>query len=205
MAATRTRMPAWTKAERKTLLEMAGDRPLHVLVPVYNAWAGGNGHPKRTLWAIEEVIRNSPIRSVRSVGEWLLLTDAARIVGISTKTMERRWIAPGLIRTRRARGKGFRFVTRTDLRRLARKHPELFRGCSRDALFELLGSEELAEQIPAAFPYRPSRARAVVCRTTGRRWPSIRAAAEELGLSQSGLVKRISLDQPVRGYNLTIR
>ena len=168
----------WTAEDIELLSSLAGDLPWPMVMPAFN-----RQRPHRTDAGLERQARRLRI-SKQSTGQFF---TAGLIVALAKNVSHRMvnsWIKSGvkgdkLPARQFGRGSSYRFfIRRVDLRQFARRHPELFGGLPESQLLQLLDSERLAAEI-AAMELPPPRRRAipVECVETGRRYPSIAAAA----------------------------
>lgn len=91
----------------------------------------------------------------------------------------RRWIHDGELQARRFGDTPSHpyWIERSALRAFARRRPEVFGGLSEAELIQLLCSEVLAKALAEQQLPRQRQRQPVACIETGRRWPSIGAAA----------------------------
>lgn len=171
--------PHWTQSELDHLTQLVGDFHITKLTGYYNSWAVRNGYPRRTERAIKDRIQRLGL-SRRPEGTWLVLMDVARILGRSPMTI-RNWIKRGWIPDQYVQRPSpqMTLIHRNGMNHLARTQPEVLASCSLYSLLATLGSEPLAEQVHEQLQGQrwTSQHHAVQCVETGRRYPSIQAAA----------------------------
>jgi hypothetical protein len=198
-----TTAPRWTAAEADYLESLAGELPLMEIGRRYRRHAGLEGWPKRTDRAIEmKLVRlKLPVR-VRA-GEWLTTGGVADILGCPCTRVEA-WFRPKRNREiLRPQWRGaFRYVSRRNWRRLARRRPQALGGFSADRLYGLLEDRELAQQVAARYP-RPRGDWRVRCVETGQVWPSAVKAAAELHITQAAITLAMRQGRPVASLGMT--
>lgn len=187
----------WTAPETEMLLGLAGDVPSAMIPQLYNCWAHKNGFPSRSPNALRQRIEKLHA-STRAVGTWLTTGGIAKILEISSSTVEG-WARYYKDMPRKRYGKHrtrkVNYFSRVELRRWAKKHMQLFGGIERSRLIMLLEDESLVDQIVAKYPRRCNgliiNSRAVRCVETGETWPSVRAAAAALFVSRESVARSI--------------
>jgi hypothetical protein len=184
----------WSDAETEALIEITGDAPWHLAPRRYNQWATAHGFTERTRWAMGARLKRIGM-AADGCGEWLTPSLMHRLLGVA-KNRPRGWVQrwPDILRPCCPFGPSGRvYVRRSDIRRLARLHPEEFAGISRANLVMLLESEQLADQIADAYPHPPTpslkQPRPVINITTGDRFPSVTAAAQAVYVHQSRITR----------------
>ena len=189
----------WSQPEISALLELAGDLPFPMLCRKFNRQAAQQGWPIRSPGSIRTAIYRHHGSSY-PVGEWLTVAQAGLMLGGSS-AMVRHWVRRGWLpaRTFTAVTKPFSYVSRTDLRILARKRPALFGGVPEAVLNEVLCDEKLAEHISAHYPRRQAAPTPVRQVETGRRYPSIRAAALAAQVSYQAIQWALRTQKPIAG------
>jgi len=186
----------YSPAEIANLEELVGDVPLGSIVRRHNQWAKENGYPERTERALHQFLKTRGM-TVEPTGEYVRTGTILQALGISQNVVEgwvrQGWIKPVSVRSkptrslpyRRKRGPARRSFRRSDLVRMARRHPEAFAGAPKQGLFALLEDFDLCDAIRAAYPKRRcclNPRRPVMNVETRERYPSIRAAAAATGL-----------------------
>lgn len=192
--APRTVRRAWSAAELSRIASMAGDLPLPLLVYSYNCWAQQFGFPVRTERAIESALLRRLRLSVKAGGAWVARPDVARMLGLAPNTVKR-WQLLGLPARRFGRSI---YVKRADLVTLARRQPEVFAGCDRSGLAQLLEREDLVDKILSLYPSRPQQVRRVIDIRTGRIWPNQKAACRSLRIGEATMTRFLRQNAPSR-------
>lgn len=194
----RVHPPAWTPAEIGQLEALAGDKPFPELLKSYNDWAVRQRppFPRRTKHGISQQARKRRI-SLRCCGEKLTIADVAAILGISNHRV-RRWIRLGLVPTKRYY---WVYMSREDLVAMAKAHPHELHSISRERLYQLLESEDLADRIVirAKDKRSPHGPRPVRCVETGFEWPSISAASRAVYCDSGSISKAVRHGWAVAG------
>lgn len=162
----------WTAEDIESLSSLAGDLPWRMVPGVFN-----RGRPYRTPTALRRKADGLGLLR-RSVGQFVTAGAITAATGLSYETV-RRWILTGeLVARRYGKGGAFPyFIRRQDLRAFARRHPEPFGGLTEAELIQLLDSEMLAAEIAVMGLPRYTQLVEVECVETGKRFPSILAAA----------------------------
>jgi hypothetical protein len=191
--------PVWTQDEDARLQELVGDLPRPLLHAEFRSYARRHGLPVRTKKAIDIRVHKLGL-SFRTTGTWLSPSDIGCILGIDP-TIPMRWVRvhDDLL----ARRFGSRlYVKRSDFRRWASKpqHQRALGGIDVDRLAMALEDRELAEQILQRYPTRGTHVR-VRCRETGRRYPSISAAARDNYLTFSAIWHALHENRPAGGLS----
>ena len=182
--------PAWSAAEIGQLEALAGDQPFPELFKSYNRWAVRQRPPlpRRTKDAIWQQASKRRI-SLRCYGKQLTIADVAAILGIS-KHRVRRWITLGLVPAKRYY---WVYLNRKDLVAMAKAHPQELHSISRERLYQLLESEDLADctVTKAKDTRNPHGPRPVRCVETGFQWPSISAASRAVYCNSGSISKAV--------------
>lgn len=135
----------WSEPEIEKAESLIGNVATCDLEAKYNRWAKKHGYPPRTKRAIDHLASKLGL-SLLPDGDYVTTGYISRMLGISIYAPQR-WVEDNLVEHKR-RGKGkYAYISRKNLRGLARRKPYLFAGCSRENLYALLESEELAEEI----------------------------------------------------------
>lgn len=164
----------WTAPELEHLEQLAGDHPMAEVATRYNRWAKANGLPSRTLPALGQAGYNRGV-TFRPYGAMVTHQALCTYLGL-TKGQAAKLLDQASCRQLRPRGR--RYVTRKELRRLARQHPQWFAGATTANLVQLLEDEKLAEWCKQHQPIRYGRnCSPVRCIETGLVYPSVMAAA----------------------------
>lgn len=190
----------WTSAEVAMLMDLAGDRPSDQLIKDYNEWAVASGHPVRTERSIIVAI-NRRGGSSRAVGEWVTTGYVGAVLGCSGRTVLS-WIRKGLVASHQ-RACGQNYIRRSDLIALARRHPEVLGGVSRDQLWALLENERLADSIAARYPRHHCQPQPVLAVEIQRRFPSITRAAAQVFVTPPAIRRAIRTGGTAAGYHWT--
>jgi hypothetical protein len=177
--------PRWQPDELERLEDLAGDMPFELLCRSYNGWAAQAGRPLRSRSAIDHILKRRGI-SRWVIGDFVTTGTIHRILGLDQMT-PRRWIESGWITSRQAGPGRWHYVRRADLVKLAMERPHVFGGASRAQIVQLLEDERLADRIAARFPRRWAHARPVRMVSTGRRYPSLHAAAADHAVSHQAI------------------
>jgi hypothetical protein len=185
ISASRPPHARWTPNDNAQLQFLAGDYPLPLLTQQFNRWARANDRPTRTAKALEHQARAFGI-SLESTGEYITASTFLYYYNPShdrTYTKLRRWHLHGLLRLHRI-GAHF-FVRRSQVRRMALRHPTLYAHIPRPDLVQLLDSESAADTVLLTQPAKPhNRFRPVRCLTTDTLYPSVAAAARAVYVTQ---------------------
>lgn len=168
---------------------------------IYNLWARAFGYPVRTRKALQKKASSLRITD-KSSGDWVSTGYVCAVLGVTLFT-PRYWTdVKGVPCYRGVCNR--RFFRRSDLRKLAKQQPSLFAGISADKLFLLLEDRPLADGIAARFPRRAMDPKPVRAVETGRRYPSIRAAAEHVNVSHHSIQQAIRIGCRSAGYHWTL-
>jgi hypothetical protein len=115
--------------------------------------------------------------SMQPQGEFISIGDIRTLTGYSYEKIYN-WIKIGLPAVARSNAKNSpRFILRRQLRRFAVKYPEQFGGIAQSELTQLIDSEIVASKITKMQLPRLTKSYVIECVETGRRYPSIAAAA----------------------------
>lgn len=195
--------PRWSREEAEFLDSLAGDYPIKEVVNRYRRLAGQAGWPERSANAIHlKMVRMGHHVRVRA-GEWVTTGGAADILGCPCARVEAWLRRPTTREILQPVWRGaFRYVSRQNWRRLARKRPQALGGFSADRLFALLEDRKLAEQVASRYP-RPRGDWRIRCVETGEIWPSAVVAARELHVSQTTITLAMRQQRPVRVLGMT--
>lgn len=135
--------------------------------------------------------------SAKSTGEWIDAAGVGELLGIEGNTV-RRWIKNGWMRGHHEGVKWY--VSRKNLRALARARPHLFQGRPASDLNQLLCDHHLAEQLSEHHQRLRQGARSrIKCLDTGRVYPSMADAAKKLFVHRQALSKAMREDRPCLG------
>jgi len=172
------------------LASLAGDVPVPILVAAYNRWASEHKFGKRTRWAILSRARllNADLEVCGSWIAYPILIDALgpRVA---------KWVDSKQLESHKM-GR-LRFIKRCELRSFAENHPRLFSGLSVSDLVMILDSVPLAEKLAAQAPYpKPGVPRQVVCKETGKKYPSLTSAAKAHYVHKNTVLNSIRTGRP---------
>ena len=164
----------WTPEDLEALTDLVGELPLQLVVKSFN-----QRRPPRTPKALRDKAQKLGF-SVKAQGEFISIGDIRTLTGYSyTKIYY--WIKIGLPAVARSSvKKSPRFISRRQLRRFAVKYPEQFGGIGQSELTQLFDSEIAASRITKMQLPRLTKSYVIECVETGRRYPSIAAAAREV-------------------------
>lgn len=140
----------WSAAEVDKLDEVVGMAPFDYACRRWNIWAGEQGIPYRSRQSLAKKAQELGLSRL-AWGDWILVGEAARLLGKNRSTISN-WVHAGWV-TRFGTGRGSS-IKRSDLRRLARQRPQLFGGVNRGDLVQLLESEDLADWVLEQYPQR---------------------------------------------------
>lgn len=183
------------------LMQLVGDIPRCRIHSAYNGWASHHGYPSRTRRALHVKAQKLGL-SLRTVGAWLTNKAIADILEIP-KTVVESWANryPDYPKRKVDQRMTQGYTKRSELVNWAKIHPHLFGGIDRGRLVMLLENEDLADFIAEQYPHRPA-ATPVKDLDTGKVWPSIRAAARELYVTDSAVHNAVTHGYPVVGRRL---
>jgi len=162
----------WQDDELEQLIGMAGDLPLPVLLKSFAATGSRAGWPPRTKGAVLTKLSGLHITMV-PCGRWMRVCGLTAI-GIPAH-VAKGWLEEGVLPSTRFGGRR-RYFQRSAVVALAQREPWRFAGIRAADLFLVLEDQELADSIALEHPKRLGP-RPVLCVDTGRRFPSITAAA----------------------------
>jgi hypothetical protein len=191
---------SWSADEVEMLLHLAGDRPSDRLARDFNAWAKSEGYATRTERSIIVAVNRRGC-SYRAVGEWVTTGYIAAAMGCSSRKVLS-WIHRGMVHSHR-RACGQNYIRRSDLVTLARRHPEVMAGASRDQLWILLEDEHLADSIAAHYPRHHSQPRPVLAVEIRQQFPSISRAAALVFVTPPAIRRAIRTGGTAAGYHWT--
>lgn len=168
-------LAGWKPDEIDMLAGLAGDHPWEFLPEIYRRWAVQAGFRRRKASELLQAATDLNL-SLRPVCNWLSPNDVAYFLDRAPVTI-RRWVAKGLVKIRRSKQvRGPYWLSRDDLKKLAKTRPDLFGGGDPGKLFMLLEKHELADHINQNYAVCNGRKRKVQCVETGRIFPSAVAA-----------------------------
>lgn len=179
------------------LFSLAGDLPWSRLVGVYRQWASTQKMPLRTNEALRRRLHQNGY-SCKSFGEYLSPSAVASMIGIDVWSV-RYWIRKGWLPAHRE-GTQF-YVSRTELRRLARTRPKLFICKSEADLMQLLCDRELsASIIRTQSKVRTGKPQRIRCLTNRQVYPSVTAAAAAVFVNRESISKAIRRNGRCAGH-----
>lgn len=190
----------WSADELTELERLTGDYPWAMVIKKYNAWATTNGYGQRTCLALERRA-NMLSLSRRAEGEWITIGAVSAILGID-REKPRRWLMRGKLRSYRCsdRQPSPHYVSRHDLRSLAKREPDFFRSYPRDSLVLLFDSAHVANLVYEHEPVMQKRhSRAVRCVETGQSYNSITEAARRNYVTISRMHAVMNTDKTASG------
>jgi len=190
----------WSDEETEMLMHMIENQPVDRYPSAYNLWASAYGHPVRTRKALQKKASSLRVTD-KSCGDWVSTGYVCAMLGVTLFTA-RYWTDCKGIPCHRGPNRR-RFFRRSDLRKLAKQQPSLFAGIDADRLFLLLEDRPLADGIAARFPRRAMDPKPVRAVETGRRYASIRAAAEQVNVSRCSIRQAIRSGWRSAGYHWT--
>ena len=189
--------PRWTAPELEQLASLAGDYPLVSVCRRYAAWAAAHGYPCRHPRGILRAGHRRGIVFRPRNGETLTTEALMAVLGWPSQAIRRQ-----LLPAAAGRPKQRRYITRIELRNLARSEPQRFNGATRDQLFTLLEDADLADQVAGQInPQRRTNPRPVRCIETGKIYPSVTQAAREAFVHRKHLHRSLSDGRPVCGFH----
>lgn len=196
--------PRWTPEELLRLEGLCGDRPWPLVVENYNRWAKIERFPERSSLALERKAQQLGVYR-KSEGTWITLGAISDILGIDRAT-PLRWVKRGIIRSwRNGEARAYpHYVRRDELRRLARSNPEFFRPYAHERLIMLFDAVAVADYVYERCPgnaIRKGRKRPVLCVETGRRFDSIKEAAQAAYVTSSRLWTVLDTNETANGLH----
>lgn len=185
----------WTPPEIEYLLSLANDYHIKEVTRHYNRWATINKYQSRSCQSVKSKLIKSGF-STKPQGLWVTLMDAARALDRSNQSI-RLWIKKGWIGQQHIKRPTphSTVIHRKAFDLLAEEKPSLFAGCSLESLLKVFHSEVFAEKIYESFGdgFHASRPKPVQCIETGKRYPSIEAAAKENYISPGSIRRAVKL------------
>lgn len=194
----------WTETELVCLQVVCGDRPWPLAVQAYNNWAVQSGYPKRTSLALERKAQALGVYR-KSEGQYITAGAISEILGLDRAT-PLRWIKRGLLPSwRNGTGRAYaHYVSRADLRHLAREQPAFFRRYEYSRLVMLFDAPAVADYVYEVCPSNVivrGRKRPVECVETGRRYESIKEAARAAYVTSSRLWSVLDTNETANGLH----
>jgi len=193
----------WTKEEIEIIEHLSLSLPPKMLYMTYCNMAAKAGLPKRSEPALRAKMQALGIPLMPQI-DWYTLLELSRLFK-ATRHSVFRMIKHGLKAKKESnhRNQPY-FVSRIELRRFARKRPDLYREFDRDGLFVVLEDEGLVDLIMQQplqrkpNRYNPTR---VKCVETGNVYPSCRAAARMFFVDPSAIHGAAKRGHRVAGYH----
>lgn len=172
-------LPRWTKEEKERLEKLAGNYTLPLIARRYNRWASANGYPLRSRHAIKHRMVKTG-ESTIPIGIWIRITDIARILGISCRTVKY-WVNKKMFDTRKFTRalRSPTYVMRSDFLAFARENPQRLAGCSFESLLAVLEDEDLARHISSNYKVRSNTKTRVRCVETGKVYNCVKDASAD--------------------------
>ena len=188
----------WSEREEEMLFSLAGDVPFSSLVRTYHQWASTEKFQYRTAEALMHRLKKNGY-SARSFGEWLDTRAVSQFLGISVFKV-RYWITTGLIRGHRE-GRRW-YISRTGLRDLARRRPDLFQEQEETVLIQLLCDPTLAKELSERDERLPhGKRQRIRCIETGRVYKSMAEAGRHVYVCGRAISKAMLLGKPCAGLH----
>lgn len=188
----------WSERENEMLFSLTGDMPWSAVVKAYHRWATAEKFPYRTEKALLRRVHVYGY-SAKAVGEWLDPPAIGQLLGIGGNQV-RRWIVQGWIRGHQEGVKWY--ISRKDLRDLAKRRPDLFQDRPETNLMQLLCDSALAKQLSkSSGRLRLGKGQKIRCLETGRTYNSMADAAEKIFVVRQTLSKAMREGRPCAGYS----
>ncbi len=185
----------WTPEDLEALAELAGELPWQLVAERFN-----QRRPPRTPIAMQQKAEQLGL-SMQSQGEFISIGDIKTLTGYSYEKIYN-WIKIGLPAVARSNAKNSpRFISRMHLRKFAKKHPEQFGGIAQSELTQLIDSEVIAFKITKMQLPRLTKSYVIECVETGRRYPSIAAAAREVFTHKKNIWNAVTNGTSACGYH----
>ncbi len=177
----------WTTTELQQLRSLLeDDNNIGRIAQLYRQWAAASGFKVRSPKAIYAATR-AYMPELRRRSN---LTAIAHDLGLRPDLLWR-WSQRGLIDRSDVYG---------SLKVIARKRPQTFAGCNREALLQLLQDPDLVSRIPQN--RRAAYSKPVVCVETGERFDTIGDAAKAIGVTVCAISKQMrGRTRTCRGYH----
>lgn len=196
----------WVKGELDIIEQLSTSMPPKRLYMTYCRMAADRGFPKRSEAAFRCKLRLLGIPLMPEL-DWYKLNQLAEMFD-TTRHLVYKLVKKGLRAERESDHPNQPwFVSRAELRRFARKRPELFRHFNPDGLFVALEDRKLVELIMAQpkvhLPnrYNPTTVR---CVETGNIYKSYRAAAREVFVDPSAIYASAKHGHRAGGYHWVV-
>ncbi len=192
---TERRSP-WSQAEDDYLSELIGDYPPELLYAHFRRWARNRGLPLRSNRAIRSRVYQHHRGSLVPIGIYVRAIDLSQQLRRNLDTVTD-WIKAGQVPSRYVTRSTVGFCLRREgVRHLARHFPHLFVNVPADELFLLLEDEDLVQQVLTANQHNHGFRVPLICLTTGRRFPSIQAAAAAYHVDAANLARATRSSEP---------
>ena len=193
----------WTKGEIDIIEQLSTSMPPKRLYLTYCRMAADRGFPKRSEPSFRCKLRLMGIPLMPEL-DWYTLIRLAEIFG-TTRHVVYKLVKRGLKAERESNHSNQPwFISRTELKRFARKHPELFRHFDADGLFVALEDRKLVELIlaqPKIQPPNRYNPTPVKCVETGQIYKSYRAAARAVFVDGSAVHAAAKRGHRAGGYH----
>lgn len=193
----------WKLEEIELLKDYAESMPSNQLICVFNQFNQQKGNEYRTACSIKLKLNELGL-SLRPQYSLLSCNALARLLGVSADAVLY-WTKIGLAYSKqRDVPRSPRFISAANLRKFARKRPELFGGLNSIDLYIALESKSLVEFITTNYPNRhrgtkpPQRVR---CVETGRIYSSYMEAAKAHYVTRSGIFKAVKFGRTANGHH----
>lgn len=190
----------WTLEEIASLESIASTTYPPRVCEEYNRWANRSGYRARSRWSIISAMSRHKI-SRKPECSFVTSGYISEILGISLDVPQR-WFEKGYVdATWNGNQRSKRYYKRSDLVAMARRHPELLGGISRDRLFALLEDADLADSIAVAYPTHKGAGRPIQVVETGAVFPSVSAAARAFYVRPQSIYFAMRQNRTCAGYH----
>lgn len=193
----------WTADEEAIIEQLSLSMPPKRLYQTYCRVVAQKGFPKRSEPSFRSKLRAMGIPLMPEI-DWYKLDQLAQIFG-TTRHKVFKLVKQGLKAEKESEHRNQPwFVSRVELKRFARKNPELFREFNKDGLFVVFEDEKLVDRImsePVIFQpnrYNPTPVR---CLETGKVYASYRAAGRAVYVDPSAIHKSARHGYKAGGYH----
>jgi hypothetical protein len=177
----------WTAEEIAQLQSLCGDLPFWMIAREMKRIAACKGWPERSTLAIRARVEKSRFY-VSCPGNWLTINQTARALRTTHKRVTR-YLREEKIEPIKV--KGGHWISRSMLRTLATRRPELFAALTEGEIVCALDSERMAKELVEKRMQRYRRFRPVVCVETGWRYENMAAAARAAYVNRRGIFEAI--------------
>lgn len=184
----------WTAEDLEALTDLAGELPWQLVVKEFAQRRPARSSHAMRLKAEELGLSRKP------EGKYISTGLIRQLTGYSYDKIYS-WIRSGKLNAvSRSNAKNSpQYISRLNLRRFARKHPEQFGGIDQANLTMLFDSEFLASKIVEMNLPKITRETPVLCVETGRRYVSIAEAARREHVDKRGIWSAIQLGSSICG------